>query len=40
MAIQQTEKQTKCAHPACQCTVANDEQYCSQLCQGIPEETK
>jgi hypothetical protein len=33
MAIQQTEKQTKCAHPACQCTVATDEPYCSQLCQ-------
>lgn len=31
MAIQQTEEKTKCAHPACQCIVATDEQYCSQL---------
>jgi metallothionein len=33
MSIQQTEDQKKCAHPACRCTVADDERYCSQRCQ-------
>jgi hypothetical protein len=38
MAIQQTDEQTKCAHPACLCTVTSDEEYCSQLCRDAGRE--
>jgi hypothetical protein len=33
---------SKCAHPACQCTVANDEfgAYCSAHCQDAGELTE
>lgn len=26
------DKQKKCAHPACACTVGSGQQYCSQYC--------
>jgi len=30
----------KCAHPACQCTVAHDKKYCSQRCEDSGDEVE
>jgi len=28
----------KCAHPACRCTVVDDQWYCSQFCEDAGDE--
>ena len=28
----------KCAHPACRCTVGDDQRYCSQFCEDAGDE--
>jgi hypothetical protein len=35
MANQREDNQ--CAHPSCECTVPQDEQYCSPHCETAPE---
>jgi len=34
------QKPKKCAHPACQCTVSDDDEYCSQQCEDAGDEVE